>query len=210
MLYGRQKRSVRIFERGGVLSQGPRRSDHHSVRHPARARGHKTQTHCRKDVDVVTLGDGDVATAISDGCEGRPGSHQGATVGPANQVFRLRLRPLRGIGEREDDGALDLAGHLADDGLGECSARGGEADQNRRVDFPDHICQANFSIQRSRPAGHALRSLRVGPLLRRKIGSPCVEQASSVHDPEAAARLFGREPVRHHRLAQVIRNAHTR
>ena len=47
------------------------------------------------------------------------GRDQGPPVGPARIVVRLRLGPIVGVGQRQDDRALDVAGHLADERLGE-------------------------------------------------------------------------------------------
>ena len=132
---------------------------------------------------------------------------KGSPVGPADQVVGLGLGMGRGVREREDHRPLHLAGHLADDRLGERAGDCREADQDGRLDPTDHVRQPDVAVRRPRPVRHALGRLGVHALVGRS--GPCGPRGAGRPCPPARTgpRLGLREAILHQRRPQVVGNA---
>src|SRR5277367_239172 len=97
----------------------------HRIRYTVCFRGYDAQADRGENVDVVALGDGDGTAVVDYRSERGAGGYQSSAIGPADQVFRSGFGTLGWIRERQNYWALGLAGHFADDGLGEGAVRGG-------------------------------------------------------------------------------------
>lgn len=103
-------------------------SDNHFIRASLGTRQDTAETDAGVDEAVVTFRNLEFLAVIGDGLEGRSGGDEGAAVRPGTDVLGKRFVKTRGIGKGEDDWAVDMLGHFADDFFGECSGDGGSSD----------------------------------------------------------------------------------
>ena len=118
---------------GDHAGQRPRRNQEGIVAQAARLGHDGAQTHTGEDEHVVRLADGAPRAADFHVATGAAGGHDGASLGPLDDVRGARLGAVVGIGEWQHDRLVVVAGHGADELLAEGALAAGRADQHGRA-----------------------------------------------------------------------------
>ncbi len=137
------------------------------------------------------------------------GRRQGLATGPAQQVRGHRLDLLGRVGERKDDGPLDVLRHFPHDLPGEGTAYGRGADQYGRAHVP--YDRQQIDAVPSRIVGAPVLDLFFGPGVTPLIVAQPVhaveQQPRPVDEPDAAGRFGVLQAVADHGLAELVGDA---
>ncbi len=110
----RQQETRRILGGGRNSGKRPGSGHEHGVGDPSRLHGEHAQTHAGKNIGVVRLRDGHGSSVPARGRKRAARADERAAFGPRKEVGGRGLAARCGIGKRKDQGARDMARHLAD------------------------------------------------------------------------------------------------
>lgn len=182
-----------ISVQGACKSRG--RGVHHLVRDAGSLGEDSAETKTGEDVDVVALVGvichgrsvlGGLGRVVA---EGRAGGEDDSALGPVNSLLERALSLGQGVAQREQDGAavratsIDRVLESTDDGLGEDTKRGGQADQSAGLDVRNDFLEGLVLLASVVGTGKVL--LVVGQVVAAVLG----DETLGVHEPELVTGL---------------------
>src|SRR5262245_17713528 len=197
-----EERRHAVIPRGRHFAQCPRRRNEHFLPDSPRPRCDYAQSDSGEDVGVVALSD--LARAASAGDRWRhvrkraAGGDDRATRSPGHQSNRLSFGARGRVGERKDDRARDVAGHLLGDVLCERAGLSRRADERSRLQIFDHLGQRDVIAVGDLPIEYVFSGPRERPADLLDVTTARVNQASDINKPERMFRLLLRTTFANH------------
>mmetsp|Transcript_20442 Transcript_20442/g.47953 ORF Transcript_20442/g.47953 Transcript_20442/m.47953 type:complete len:488 (+) Transcript_20442:412-1875(+) len=193
-----EDKALRSLFGGEALGKGLRRKVQHSVRDPLGPAEGGSEAETGENVHVVALGnieDPSVTNVYRIEWRAR-GKHQ-VSVGPLVSVGGGTLGLDRGVGQRKDDGLVDVARHLLNEVFRKDATDGRDPEQNRGFEFAYHIDQGKIVV------GISCKDALLGIEL---VGSIRSEQSFVVANEKGVLCHFLAVPLFQHGLVKDLRN----